>query len=63
MNSTFDGDLRNVDYYASYVNSEQRSTTASKQLFDSVRRAGDLVKRVRIGGVDYAELWAIRRTP
>lgn len=57
---SLDGDVHRADYYVSYVTAEQRSLAGDRQLFSTVRRTSTLVKTVRIGGVDYAELWKIR---
>lgn len=52
--------LHNLDYYVSYVNMLQRNTPTDKELYNSVRQAGRMVKAVSIDGVNYAELWKIR---
>ena len=53
-------DVHNADYFVTYVSGQQRSSPFDQELLNSVRRSGDLVKNVRIDGLDYAQLWKIR---
>ena len=61
VNSAPTRGVRGLDYYVRYVKDEQRALSNDKALYNSVRRAGRLVKAVRIGGLNYAELWKIGR--